>query len=254
MSLVGGNASWGQLGDSAFTLGAGTNATTTLRVTPPKDTEAKNGYSLVVRATSEDGVTTNSRNSFINVDQIFEVSVQVSGDSSKKGDPGDELTYSITVKNKGNGEDTVSLTLEGDKASWGSIIDEVELTSGESTTVNLTVNIDDDAIALLVRAADGSVRDSLSLLDQAIVNKNENVSVEIITNMLGLADRGKIYDLLENITKGDASNSLSVYKDLYNSGADILMIFEELLNVIHSITQIKISPDIKNDISICSPS
>ena len=112
------------------------------------------------------------------------------------------------------------------------------------------VNIDDDAIALLVRAADGSVRDSLSLLDQAIVNKNENVSVEIITNMLGLADRGKIYDLLENITKGDASNSLSVYKDLYNSGADILMIFEELLNAIHSITQIKISPDIKNDISI----
>ena len=112
------------------------------------------------------------------------------------------------------------------------------------------VNIDDDAIALLVRAADGSVRDSLSLLDQAIVNKNENVSVEIITNMLGLADRGKIYDLLENITRGDASNSLSVYKDLYNSGADILMIFEELLNAIHSITQIKISPDIKNDISI----
>ena len=145
LSLIGGNASWGQLGDSAFTLAAGTNDTTTLRVTPPKDTEAKNGYILVVRATSEDGVTTNSRNSFINVDQIFEVSVQVSGDSSKKGDPGDELTYSITVKNKGNGEDTVSLALEGDKSSWASIVDEVELTRGETKTVNLTVNIDDDA-------------------------------------------------------------------------------------------------------------
>ena len=76
----------------------------------------------------------------------------------------------------------------------------------------------------------------------------KTISAEIVTNMLGLADRGKIYDLLENITKGDAVKALAVFKDLYNSGADILMIFEELLNAIHSITQIKISPDIKNDI------
>ena len=148
LSLIGGNSSWGQLGDSAFTLQAGTNDTTTLRVTPPKDTEAKNGYILIVRATSEDGSTTNSRNTFINVEQIFEVSVQVSGDSSKKGDPGDELTYSIIVKNKGNGEDTISMTLEGEKADWASIVDEVELESGDSTTINLTVNIDDDAVVV----------------------------------------------------------------------------------------------------------
>ena len=145
MSLIGGNASWGQLGDSAFTLAAGANDTTTLRVTPPKDTEAKNGYNLVIRATSEDGATIADRNIFVNVLQIYEVSVQVSGDSSKKGDPGDELTFEMTIKNKGNGEDTVSLSLEGEKASWASIIDEVELTSGETKTVNLTVNIDDDA-------------------------------------------------------------------------------------------------------------
>ena len=112
------------------------------------------------------------------------------------------------------------------------------------------VKIDDDAIALLVRAGDGSVRDSLSLLDQAIINNNEIVSAKVVTNMLGLADRGKVYDLLENITKGEASNSLAVFKDLYDSGANILMIFEELLNAVHSITQIKISPDTKNDISI----
>ena len=47
LSLIGGNASWGQLGDSAFTLAAGANDTTTLRVTPPKDTEAKNGYNIL---------------------------------------------------------------------------------------------------------------------------------------------------------------------------------------------------------------
>lgn len=145
LSLVGGNASWGQLGDSAFTLAAGATSNTTLRVTPPKDTEAKNGYNLIVRATSEDGSTVTTRNIFINVLQVYEVSVQVSGDSSKKGDPGDEITFEMTIKNKGNGEDTVSLSLEGEKASWASIVDEVELTSGETKTVNLTVNIDDDA-------------------------------------------------------------------------------------------------------------
>jgi len=112
------------------------------------------------------------------------------------------------------------------------------------------VKINDDAIALLVRAGDGSVRDSISLLDQAIINNNITVTAETVTSMLGLADRGKIYDLIENIIKGNASESLILFRDLYNSGADILMIFEELLNAIHSITQIKISPDIKKDISI----
>ena len=112
------------------------------------------------------------------------------------------------------------------------------------------VKIDDGAIALLVRAGDGSVRDSLSLLDQAIANNSQTVSAQSINKMLGLADRGKIYDLIESIIKGDASKSLFIFRDLYNSGADILMIFEELLSAVHSITQIKISPDIQSDISI----
>ncbi len=112
------------------------------------------------------------------------------------------------------------------------------------------VKIDDDAIALLVRAGDGSVRDSISLLDQAIINNDIAVTADTVTSMLGLADRGKIYDLVENITKGNTSNALIIYRDLYNSGADILMIFEELLNAIHSITQIKISPDLINNIAV----
>ena len=112
------------------------------------------------------------------------------------------------------------------------------------------VKIDDDAIALLVRAGEGSVRDSISLLDQAIINNDIAVTADTVTSMLGLADRGKIYDLVENITKGNTSNALIIYRDLYNSGADILMIFEELLNAIHSITQIKISPDLINNISV----
>ena len=112
------------------------------------------------------------------------------------------------------------------------------------------VKIDEDAISLIVRAGDGSVRDSLSLLDQAIINNNTKVTAETVANMLGLADRGKIYELVGYIAKGQAKESLDLFRSLYNSGADILMIFEELLNVIHIITQIKISPDIQKDISI----
>ncbi len=130
-------------------------------------------------------------------------------------------------------------------------VDTENLTKHINKIANLEkVKIDDDAIALLVRAGDGSVRDSISLLDQAIINNNTKVTADTVTSMLGLADRGKIYDLVENITKGNTANSLIIFRDLYNSGADILMIFEELLNAIHSITQIKISPDLKNDIAI----
>ena len=221
LTLMGGNSSWGQLGDSAFTLSAGANATTTLRVTPPKDTEAKNGYILVVKATSEDDTTSASRNTFINVEQIFEVSVQVSGDSSKKGDPGDELTYSITVKNKGNGEDTVSLSLEGDKASWGSIIDEVELTSGESTSVNLTVNIDDDATVgdndIIVR---GTSEDNPSANDtgtvKVTVNKQFKVDV-VVSSKSGDPGSTIVYPVrVQN--EGTGVDTFSVTVDDYPEG------------------------------------
>ena len=221
LALIGGNSSWGQLGDSAFTLEAGTNSTTTLRVTPPKDTEAKNGYILIVRATSEDDTTTNSRNIFINVNQIYEVSVQVSGDSSKKGDPGDELSYQILVKNKGNGDDTFTLSLEGEKADWGSILDEVELTSGESITVNLTVNIDDDATVgdndIIVR---GTSEDNPSVNDtgtvKVTVNKQFKVDV-IVSSMSG--DPGSTISYAVRIqNEGTGDDTFSVSIDDYPEG------------------------------------
>ena len=83
--------------------------------------------------------------------------------------------------------------------------------------------------------------------NEAFINNNTNVTAETVTSMIGLADRGKIYDLLESVAEGNASKSLIIFRDLYNSGADILMIFEELLNAVHSITQIKISPDLNEE-------
>ncbi len=112
------------------------------------------------------------------------------------------------------------------------------------------IKIEKDAIALIVRAADGSVRDGLSLLDQAIVNKNETVSTKIIIKMLGLADRGQVFDLLDAIFKGEANASLNIFNNIYQAGADVLMIFDEMLKITHFLTQIKIFPEIKNDIYI----
>ena len=112
------------------------------------------------------------------------------------------------------------------------------------------IKINSDAIALIVRSADGSVRDGLSLLDQAIANETEEITAESITNMLGLADRGNIFDLMDAIFEGKALDALKIYNKIHKSGADIVMIFNEMLNVTHFITQVKISPELKNDIHI----
>ncbi len=112
------------------------------------------------------------------------------------------------------------------------------------------IDIDLDAISLIVRSADGSVRDGLSLLDQAITSPNEKVDSQTVISMLGLADREKIFNLVEIILKGDALGAINKYKALYELGADIAMIFDELLNVVHFLVQIKIAPDLKDDIYI----
>ena len=112
------------------------------------------------------------------------------------------------------------------------------------------ININEEALALIVRSADGSVRDALSLLDQSISNSNNEITADSIIHMLGLANRANIFDLMNEIFAGNALNSLEIFNRIYHSGADVLMIFSEMLNVTHFITQIKILPDLKNDIHI----
>ena len=112
------------------------------------------------------------------------------------------------------------------------------------------IDIDNSAISLIVRAADGSIRDGLSLLDQAISNQNLKIDTKSVAAMLGLAEREKTFDLLEKILEGNSIEALKLYKNLYNLGADVIMIFDELINVVHFLTQIKITPSIKDDIYI----
>ncbi len=109
------------------------------------------------------------------------------------------------------------------------------------------IEIESDAVSIIVKAADGSIRDGLSLLDQAITIKNSTIKSKDVINMLGLAEREKIYDLLEKILEGNSPDSLNLYKNIYDLGADVIMIFDELINIVHFLTQLKIFPDLKND-------
>jgi DNA polymerase-3 subunit gamma/tau len=94
------------------------------------------------------------------------------------------------------------------------------------------VKVDADALALIARAAEGSARDALSLLDQAIV-QGQNVSAEQVRDMLGLADRGRTLGLFEAIAKGDAKTAISEARNQYDSGADPALILRDLLDIGH---------------------
>ena len=117
-------------------------------------------------------------------------------------------------------------------------------------SVKEKINIDQEALNLIVRSADGSMRDGLSLLDQAIANENENITTKSIVKMLGLANREGVFDLLESIFKGDAPQAIKIYHSIYEAGADVVMIFDEMLNIVHFITQMKIAPELKNELYI----
>jgi len=113
-----------------------------------------------------------------------------------------------------------------------------------------SIDIDSHAVSLIVRAADGSIRDGLSLLDQAISNQGVKINSLAVSKMLGLAEREKIFNLLDKILEGNFIDALDQYRKLYDLGADVTMIFDELLNVVHFLTQIKIAPNLKDDIYI----
>ena len=104
------------------------------------------------------------------------------------------------------------------------------------------VKIDPEAIALIARAAEGSVRDSLSLLDQALVQgePGETVGPDIVRDMLGLADRGAVMGLFENIISGQMKEALLAFRTLYGYGADPSQIMGDLLGFSHAASVAKV--------------
>ena len=82
------------------------------------------------------------------------------------------------------------------------------------------IEVDDEALAMIARAAEGSVRDAQSILDQAIAHGAGAVTAEQVRAMLGLADRARIVDLFEHLMKGDAAAALTEFRAQYDVGAD----------------------------------
>ncbi len=97
------------------------------------------------------------------------------------------------------------------------------------------------ALALIARAADGSVRDGLSLLDQAIALSGGQVGEAAVRDMLGVADRGQVFDLLEHVLRGDAAAALAQLDRLYRDGADPLLVLQDLLDLGHFLTRVKLA-------------
>jgi DNA polymerase III subunit gamma/tau len=98
---------------------------------------------------------------------------------------------------------------------------------------------EDEALALIARAAGGSVRDGLSLLDQAIAMGSGQIEAAQVRAMLGLADRGRIYDLLEKLFGGAAGDALQQFAGLYGDGADPQQLLADLADAVHVITRSK---------------
>jgi DNA polymerase-3 subunit gamma/tau len=106
------------------------------------------------------------------------------------------------------------------------------------------------AIALIARAADGSARDGLSLLDQAISREGGLITESQVRSMLGLVDRSITLDLYEAIMKGAVPASLEFLDGLYKNGADPLMVVQDLLDLTHYLTKVKVSPEVAKDLAL----
>ena len=119
------------------------------------------------------------------------------------------------------------------------------------------IGVEPEALALIARAAEGSVRDALSLLDQAIAHAGEEsgkgkaaIRAEDVRQMLGLADRSRVIDLFEALMRGDAAAALKDLREQYASGADPAIVIADLADFTHLVTRIKIVPAVADDRSL----
>jgi DNA polymerase-3 subunit gamma/tau len=102
---------------------------------------------------------------------------------------------------------------------------------------NEKVLIDVASLNLIVRSSDGSVRDALSLLDQAISISNHDIKEESVKTMLGLSDKSKVWDLFDSLMEGNSLNVINNFESLLNAGSDPILLIEELMVVCHNVTR-----------------
>ncbi len=94
----------------------------------------------------------------------------------------------------------------------------------------------------MARAAEGSVRDSLSLFDQAIAHAAGTVRADAVRQMLGLADRTRVIDLFESLARGDIASAFKEFRDQYDTGADPIVVLSDLAEFVNFVTRVKIVP------------
>ena len=112
------------------------------------------------------------------------------------------------------------------------------------------IEADDEALNMVARAADGSARDGLSMLDQAIVLGNGKITAATVKNMLGLADRQQTFALYEKLLEGNVAGVLQILQQLYTDGATPMLIIQDLVDITHLLAKVKIVPDFINDASL----
>ncbi|MBN8970275.1 MAG: DNA polymerase III subunit gamma/tau [Rhizobiales bacterium] len=112
------------------------------------------------------------------------------------------------------------------------------------------VEAESEALGLIARAAEGSVRDSLSLLDQAIAHAAGSVRAEDVRQMLGLADRTRVIDLFESLARGDIASAFKEFRDQYDTGADPVVVLSDLAEFVNFVTRIKVVPATADNLAL----
>jgi DNA polymerase III subunit gamma/tau len=104
------------------------------------------------------------------------------------------------------------------------------------------VEVEPEALGIIARAAEGSVRDSLSLFDQAIAHAAGTVRADAVRQMLGLADRTRVIDLFDSLVRGDIASAFKEFREQYDTGADPIVVLSDLAEFVNFVTRVKIVP------------
>jgi DNA polymerase-3 subunit gamma/tau len=104
------------------------------------------------------------------------------------------------------------------------------------------VEVEPEALGIIARAAEGSVRDSLSLFDQAIAHAAGTVRADAVRQMLGLADRTRVIDLFDSLVRGDIASAFREFREQYDTGADPIVVLSDLAEFVNFVTRVKIVP------------
>ncbi|MEZ0057479.1 DNA polymerase-3 subunit gamma/tau [Bradyrhizobium elkanii] len=111
------------------------------------------------------------------------------------------------------------------------------------------VEVEPEALGIIARAAEGSVRDSLSLFDQAIAHAAGNVKADAVRQMLGLADRTRVIDLFEQLARGDLAGAFAEFRAQYDVGADPVVVLSDLAEFVNFVTRVKVVPGTADNVA-----